>query len=216
MIVVIANEKGGTGKTTLATTLAILRAQSGKDVLLVDADPQASAAEFTKVREDEGITPGITCVSITGRAVSTEIRKLAPRYEDIIVDVGGRDSAGMRGAMIVAEVLVVPFLAGQFDLWGVESMDAILEDALALNPDMRRIAVLNKRDSNKRAGLAQEAADCFEEIKNIDLSPAQIGYRVAYRRAAAEGKAVNEMGRCDQKAVAEAIALYKEVFGDAA
>lgn len=213
MIVVVANEKGGTGKTTLASNLALFRAQAGRDVLLVDADPQGSAAEFTKIRDDEGISPAITCVSITGRAVSSEIRKLSPRYQDIVVDVGGRDSAGLRAGLVVANVLVIPFLAGQYDIWGVEAMDELLENALAVNPDMRVVAVLNKRDSNPRVSLVQEATECFSDMKNIVLSPVQIGYRVIYRRSAAEGKAINELDRRDQKAEVEMAALYEEVFG---
>jgi chromosome partitioning protein len=116
MVVVVGSEKGGTGKTTIATNLAIHRAQSGRDVLLVDADPQGSAIEFSRVREGEGHTPIITCVMITGRSVASEVRKLNSRFGDIVIDVGGRDSAALRSSMLVAQVMVIPCLPGQFDV----------------------------------------------------------------------------------------------------
>jgi len=72
MVVVVGSEKGGTGKTTIATNLAIYRAHARRDVLLVDADPQGSAIEFSRVRESEGHTPTLTCVMITGRSVASE------------------------------------------------------------------------------------------------------------------------------------------------
>lgn len=215
-VILVANEKGGTGKTTLATNMAIMRAQHGRDVLLVDADPQGSSSEFIRVREDEQVKPSLTCVSITGRGVSSEVRKLIPRYQDIIIDAGGRDSAGLRSALIVADILIVPFLAGQYDVWGVENMDQIVGEALGLNPEMKPYLVLNKQDTNPRISLASEAEALAKEMENLNILNTKLGYRVAYRRSAAEGRAVNELDKRDPKAVAELDSLYKEVFGDEA
>jgi chromosome partitioning protein len=59
MIIVVSNEKGGTGKTTISTNLAIIRAQRGTDVFLIDADSQRSASDFSTVREQEGHQPSL-------------------------------------------------------------------------------------------------------------------------------------------------------------
>src|SRR5574337_960437 len=108
MIVLVGGEKGGTGKTTLATNLAALRAIAGSDVLLVDTDSQGSASIWAQIREEEHVKPAITCVSMRGRGVAAEIRKLAPRFKDIVIDSGGRDSVELRQAMLTARVMVVP------------------------------------------------------------------------------------------------------------
>jgi chromosome partitioning protein len=168
MIAVVGSEKGGTGKTTIATNLAIYRAQVGRDVLLVDADPQGSAIEFSRVRESEGHTPTITCVMVTGRSVASEVRKLAPRFDDVVIDVGGRDSAALRSAMLVAQVMVIPCLPGQFDVWSIEGMNALVREAVALNEPLRAVTVLNKVDTNPRMGLADEAAEMTKDLSHIE------------------------------------------------
>lgn len=211
-IYVVAAEKGGCGKTTVATNLAIMRATAGRDVLMVDADPQRSASEFFFVRQEEGLLPAVTCVGVTGKGLAAEIRKLQPKYEDIIIDVGGRDSSGLRSALMVAEVLVVPFLPGQYDIWSLESMNDLLEDALPLNPGMKCLAVMNKADTNNKIHLADEALVLVTSCKNLVLLENRLCYRVAYRRSSAEGRAVGELARCDGKALAEMKILYAEVF----
>jgi chromosome partitioning protein len=94
MIFVSGGIKGGVGKTTLATNMAILLAGQGKDVLLVDADDQETASDFTMVRNetlsDHG-GAGYTAVKLHGVAIRTDTLRLAAKYDDVVIDVGGRD-----------------------------------------------------------------------------------------------------------------------------
>jgi chromosome partitioning protein len=216
MIVVVASEKGGTGKTTIATNLAVTRAQNASDVLVVDADPQRSAMDFVTVREEEGHTPELTCSAIFGRGIGAELRKLNPKFDDIIVDVGGRDSTTLRSALLTADVLVVPFLPSQYDTWGIELMDGLVGEVLSMNDKLRTIAFLNKVDTNPRIGLSDEASHFAAEFKNLKFNKVTIGYRVAFRRSVADGLAVTELKSSrDQKAINEIQSLYKEVFQNA-
>jgi chromosome partitioning protein len=73
----------------LAINLAIARGNIGKDVLLVDGDEQHTAITFTELRTDQLGMPGYTAVSLQGAALRTQVRQLAPKYDDIIIDVGG-------------------------------------------------------------------------------------------------------------------------------
>ena len=93
MILICGGIKGGSGKSTLATNFAIMRALDGRDVLLVDADDQESATDFTVLRnEATGEQCGYTGIQLRDRAVLTELRKLQQKYEDIVIDTGGRDT----------------------------------------------------------------------------------------------------------------------------
>ena len=216
MIIVVASEKGGTGKTTIATNLAVIRRQKGADVLLVDCDPQHSSTDFSSVRDQEGHQPELTCSSIAGRSTGSELRKLEPKFDDIVIDVGGRDSVTLRSALLVAHVLVVPFLPSQYDAWGVQRMDEILSEVKALNPELRTIGILNKVDTNPKINLQREAADLAKNLQNIPLLPITIGYRVALRRSVADGLAITELkNNKDKRAVQEITNLYDEVFQDA-
>lgn len=216
MIVVIANIKGGTGKTTIATNMAIMRAQDGADVMLVDADTQHSALDFANVRELEGHLPEITCLAVTGPATGAELRKLAPKFDDIIVDVGGRDTSTLRSALLTADIVAIPFLPSQYDTWATETMDALLGEVLGMNGNLNCLTFLNKVDPVSQASLTREAIQLAKNFKHMRLFPAHLSYRVAFRRSVADGLCINEIpGKKDAKAIAELNKLYEEIFKNA-
>ena len=99
MISIVGGIKGGSGKTTVATNLCIMRAWAGRDVLLIDADDQETASDFTTLRNErtDG-KAGYTSIKLTGPAVRTQTQRLADKYQDVIIDTGGRDTASQRAA----------------------------------------------------------------------------------------------------------------------
>src|SRR4051794_4914195 len=115
VIIVVGGIKGGSGKTTVATNLSILRAQADGDVLLVDADDQETATDFTQLRNEklEG-RAGYTSIKLTGPAVRSQVQRLAAKYDDIIIDTGGRDTTSQRAALTTSEVLPPPVLPPPF------------------------------------------------------------------------------------------------------
>src|SRR3712207_5095581 len=108
MILTIGNTKGGVGKTTLAVNLAVARAAAGRDVLLVDGDEQRTALTFTELRAERLGCPGYTAVALEGPAIRTQVRQLAPKYDDVIIDVGGRNTGSLRAALTVADLVLIP------------------------------------------------------------------------------------------------------------
>ena len=111
MIIVVGGIKGGSGKSTVATNLAVLCATEGQDVLLIDSDDQETASDFTILRnESQQDKPPYTCIKLTGAAVRTETLRLSTKYETIIIDTGVRYTTSQRAALSVANVLLVPFV----------------------------------------------------------------------------------------------------------
>src|SRR4051794_33755053 len=134
MIIVLAQTKGGVGKSTLAVNLAIARSIGGGDTLLVDADEQATATDFTALRTERLRNPGytaisLTAISLTGVAVRTHVLRLAPKYQDIIIDAGGRDTTSLRAALTVADIALIPFQPRSFDLWTLDKILSLLTEA---------------------------------------------------------------------------------------
>ena len=120
MILVVGNTKGGVGKTTLAVNLAVARALAGRDLLLVDGDEQGTALTFTQLRTESLGEAGYTAVALTGAALRSQVRQLAPKYDDIIIDVGGRDTGSLRAALTVADTLLIPVQPRSFDVWALD------------------------------------------------------------------------------------------------
>jgi chromosome partitioning protein len=206
MIAVVGGTKGGTGKSTVATNLAVMRSAAGRDVLLVDADVQETSTLFTNMRNQtcrEGA--GYTCVALTGRAVMTEVRRLTPKYQDIIIDTGGNDSVGQRAALAICDLFLVPFAPRSFDVWTLDKVVALIEEARALNPDLRAYAFLNRADA---VGPDNDAAeDILKSESALQFIATPLGSRKSYARAATSGLAVTELRPKDQKAIEEMNAL---------
>lgn len=147
MIVVIGGIKGGSGKTTVATNLAVMRSKV-KDLLLIDADDQETATDFTTLRNDEVSTgAGYTSIRLSGSAVRTETKRLKDKYEEILIDTGGRDTASQRAALSVADVLLVPFVPRSFDVWTLEKVSALVGEMRTANPELRAYAFINRAET---------------------------------------------------------------------
>ncbi|NJK51539.1 MAG: AAA family ATPase [Leptolyngbyaceae cyanobacterium SU_3_3] len=213
MILVCGGIKGGVGKTTLATNMAVMRANDGMDVLLVDADDQGTASDFTAIRNQakaEKGGAGYTSIKLHGAAVRSEVTRMAKKYDDVIIDVGGRDTAGQRAALSVANVYVIPFLPGSFDVWTLESVGKLVEEARAFNETLKAVCVINRADA--KGSDNAEAAAIAKETPGLEFIDAPMGNRKAFRSAAANGLAVTEVKPSDLKAIAEVKKLYKLLF----
>lgn len=213
MIVVFGGIKGGVGKTTLAVNTAIIRAGKNKTVLLVDADEQGSASDFTAMRSEtlkDKAGASYTCVKLHGAAVRTELLKLQDKFDDIIIDVGGRDTAGQRAALSLAGCYIVPLLPASYDVWTLDKVSLLIEEVAPFNPSIIAGCVINRGDAKGEDN--QQAARIAEETPNLSLIPVVIGNRKAFRTGAAVGLAVTELKPQDRKACDEITALYQYIY----
>lgn len=211
MILVCGGIKGGVGKTTLATNLAVMRSLDGRDVLLVDADIQGTASGFAAVR-DEVLSTGVgfTTIKLSGNAVKTDVKRLANKHDDVIIDVGGTDSVAQRAALLIANFYVAPFKPSSFDLWAIEDTDALVADAKGFNEKLKAVCILNMADSSGKDNA--EAAEIVAAMQNLTFQNTSLGNRKAFRNAASTGLSVVELKQKDEKAIAEIQALYDSIY----
>lgn len=215
-IILIGCEKGGTGKTTIAVNLAVMRAQAGRDVLLLDTDQQGNASFWVQIRDENQVLPRIACVSKFGQGIRHEVKDLATRYDDIVIDAGGRDSVELRSAMVTAERIYIPSKPSQFDLWTLTHMSQLVEQALAINENLKASIVISCAPSNPVISEANEAQELIADLgnKNIELAKSVIRDRIVYRKAARMGLGVTEFEPNDVKAIQEMRSLYNEIYND--
>ena len=214
MIILIGGEKGGTGKTTIATNLAQLRSQNGHDVLLVDTDKQESANSWAGLREEEGIQPAITTVQKVGKSITRDLLELAKRFDDLVVDAGGRDSYELRAALVAADKIFIPVQASQFDVWTLGNMAELVEHAQALNPKLQAFVLLNRASSNPAVSETKEAESLLADFPELIFSGVIVRDRIAFRKASSAGQGVSELSPLDKKAVAEINQLYEVAFNE--
>jgi chromosome partitioning protein len=210
MIVTVGGIKGGCGKSTVSIGLAILRSQSSS-TLLVDADTQCSASDFTLLRTERTGNAGYTCVKLTGRAVRSEVLKLAEHYDNIVIDVAGRDTAGQRAAVSISDVLIIPVVPRAFDVWTLDQFGKLVEEMRPTNPGLVTWTFLNRKEHSGPDNA--DAIAILEAHETLEFKPVALGDRKVFGRAVAVGLGVGEYKPRNDKAVAEMDVLYREVFG---
>ena len=213
MILTVGGIKGGSGKTTVATHLAVLRAAAGRDVLLVDADDQATATDFTALRNQSlSDGAGYTSIVLAGPAVRTETRRLALKYDDVVIDTGGRDTTSQRAALTVSDRLLVPFVPRSFDVWTLATVADLVAEIRTVNAALQALVFINRADP--RGSDNADAESFLAEAPGLDLLPVRLGTRKAFGNAAACGLAVTELRPQDRKATEEILALVRCLDGE--
>jgi len=209
MILLLGGEKGGTGKSTMAVNLGVWLAREGADVVLIDTDPQRTASHFIDRRNAIDGIPVVHCAEKHGNVFDT-VRDLGKRYEQVIVDAGGRDSEELRTALVAAHIVYCPLKASQPDLETSVHMNELVKLARGMNPDLQARLVISMGPTNPVIHEAQEAQELLEDLNEFRLSEVVIRDRKVYRDAMAEGRGVIEMS--NEKATTEIEALAREIY----
>jgi chromosome partitioning protein len=194
MILIVGSTKGGVGKTTLAFNFAIALANVGRDVLLIDADKgQSTATINTQIRTKQLGKAGFTAVSLYGEALILQVPQLAKKYDDVVIDVGGRDNPSLRSALLIPNAtILIPVKPRSYELWGADDTALVVNEARASgNTSLRAVAVLNEADHLHDADNVAAEAELRTKTA-LELAPARIVRRKAFSDAAATGRGVVE------------------------
>ncbi|MBT1003981.1 AAA family ATPase [Paenarthrobacter sp. DKR-5] len=209
MIILVAHQKGGVGKSTVAVNVAVELSARGKDVIIVEADPTVhTSSNWAKDREEAGHSP-IQTVQKTGNLRAT-LLDLDNKYDVVLVDAPGKDSSEMRTAMTAADMILVPIQPTQPDLDTTQGLVITINQAKDFNPDLKALAVLNRVPTNVFSDSVREARSYLSEFPELRVAQTRLHERKAYQNSLSEGLGVVEMK--DGKARAEIQLLTEEVL----
>ena len=201
-VLTIAQQKGGSGKTTLAVNLAVQFRLMDLRVALIDTDPQGSLGRWFMARRDAGITDmDFTTASAWG--VGYEVEKLKKTNDIVIIDTPPKIDSDLRPSLREASLILVPVSSSMLDLWAT---DGVLD--MAARVGKSAVIVLNRCSSGTR--LAQEIATAAADL-HPDIATATLGQRTAFAASLGHGQGVAETGK--STAQAEVRALAQELMG---
>jgi chromosome partitioning protein len=213
MIYTVGGIKGGSGKTTIATNLAIVFNKSGKDVLLIDADDQETASDFTLFRNQTlSNESGYTAIKLSNKAVYDQAIKLKNKYDVIVIDTGGRDTVSQRAAISVSDIFLIPFFPRSFDLWTLQKISDLVQEMQTVNPSLKAFSFLNRADY--RGNDNNEVKNFLSENNIIKFIDTPIVNRKVFSNASAQGLGIMEIKPTDKRAIEEFMNLFNVISND--
>lgn len=214
MIITCGAEKGGVGKTRLATHIAALAASENVDVVLLDTDKQGSAVSWSRIRNEEGVTPSIPVLALPANP-ARELANLASKYTLIVVDIGDQNYRTMLECALLSDIVLVPCGADQQE---VESTLNVFSTLKEMGPrhelgEIPAHVVLTRVSPLEGSKATAELRDYFAS-EDISVFKSHIASRASWLATGKSGRAVHELKGRDrsQKAVDEMYAVYKEII----
>jgi len=206
--IAVANQKGGTGKTTLAVNLAAGLHRRGTTVLL-DADPQGSATNWARVGGADDDLPPVR--GLDAAEVGSAMGQAAGSYRYVLVDCPPHlQSDTLRRVVEWVDLVLIPVQPSPLDLWASVDMAAAVVGTRVRNPRLRAYMVLNQLDSrNALSGAMHQALAEFD----VPALANGLTRRAAFRSAALEGRSVYGLGSRGASAVQDLEAIIKEITG---
>lgn len=208
MIIALLNQKGGVGKTTLATHIAGELAMQGSSVILLDADPQGSALDWTQRRSQNGLPRLFSAVGLARETLHQEAPELAKRCDHIVMDGPPRIAALARSALLAADLVLIPVQPSPYDVWASAEMVSLIREAQVFRPALRAAFVINRRVSTTVIGREARNALTDQPLPSL-LS--EVRQRIVFADSVARGQLARELD-ADSNAAREIAALAAEVL----
>jgi chromosome partitioning protein len=186
-VLAILNQKGGVGKTTLATSIAAALALLGKRVLLIDADQQGSALDWRAARGET--EAGFTVVGIPKDTIHREIGALSKDYDWVVIDGPPRVSTVAKSAIAACDMVVIPVQPSPYDVWAVKEIVDLITEVRVIKDNLKAVFAVNRKIVGTAIG--RDVAQALAEYPIAVLKSA-ICQRVSFAESAGSGKTVLE------------------------
>ncbi|MFK5892752.1 MAG: AAA family ATPase [Pseudomonadota bacterium] len=190
MITVIANLKGGSGKSTVAFNLAIWLMSKGQEVVAYDLDPQQTLNDVVQVRVEDGTEPKLQLAKTNDTNISEDLNK---HHGQVLVDVGAANMDAMKIAIGVADRVIIPVQPSQPDVWATQRFLNIVNEACSDKDIPELLAFINRADTHHSVTESDEAEEALSTLNRIKVIPTRLCQRTNFRRALSEGLSIFEL-----------------------
>jgi chromosome partitioning protein len=207
MIIALLNQKGGVGKTTLATHLAGEFAGNGRHVVVIDADPQASLLDWSQKRAQGARPRRFGVIGLARETLHQEVPELAKTVDDIVIDGPPRVTALARSAILASDLVLIPVQPSPYDVWASAEIVSLVVEARIFKPTLRAAFVVNRRVVGTVIGRDVRAALTHHSLRVLTSVVSQ---RVVFAESVATGQLVSELD-ARSAATREIAALASEV-----
>jgi chromosome partitioning protein len=186
-IVAFCGQKGGTGKTTTATCVAAEFVERGRRVLLVDADPQASARTWAEVATEAGHPAPVVVAMGAQMHKPGQLEDLVRGYDITVVDCPPSNGDVQRSALMACDLAIIPSGPSAFDAWALAESVELAMKAQALRPELVVVSLITRKGVGTAIGAGARSALAKAGIRVLR---SELCARVAYQEAPAAGLGV--------------------------
>lgn len=197
VVLCVGSTKGGVGKSTICVNLAVVMAKRGKKVLLIDTDRQQSALQWRALRGENDIA----ALAANQPTIHRDLENFHNSFDVIILDSGGRDTALFRSAMGAADLLLIPVLPSEFDIYAAsDTLEVLREVNGGRQEDLKAYLMLNQYKENTKLGPQIKAA--LNQLEGIaEVLQHRLHDYAAYKNCLGVGKGVIELAGYNKAAI---------------
>lgn len=182
-VIAVLNQKGGSGKTTIATHLARALQLDGDGVLLVDSDPQGSARDWAAVREDQPVT----VVGIDRPTIERDLKHIT-RKDFVVIDGAPQAATLAVSAIKAADFVLIPVQPSPYDIWATADLVELVKQRIEVTDGHLQAAFVVSR-AIKGTKIGAEVAEALADY-GLPVLESRITQRVIYPGTAAAGTTV--------------------------
>ena len=208
-VIALLNQKGGAGKTTLATHLAGEYAMQGRRVTLLDADPQGSALDWAQRRAQSGQNRLYGVFGLARDSLHQEAPQIAQQADFVVIDGPPRVAALARSALLAADLVLIPVQPSAYDVWASHEMVQLVVEARVFRPALRVAFVINRRVVGTVIGREARAALADQPFPALS---AEVSQRIVFADSVAAGRLASEVA--PQCAAAREIAALAQAVSE--
>lgn len=217
-VFMVANTKGGVGKSTLSVQVSIGLHLRGFKVWHIDGDVQHSSLDSMTARSETGRSAIAAAGYPDGRTLRAQLQKQKGEFDHIVIESGGYDSSALRAGLLLCDIALIPFKPRSYDVWALNEVNELLQkEILPARGDFPLVALLNEADPAGTDNADSVAAVAeYPDFQLLDLGLSNgrmgIGRRKAIPHASASGLHISEYKPKDEAAIEEIDALIDKLL----